>query len=636
MSCTSLAAGIEWSPQEIESPHKFDFKTILTDDEARLNLIRSIRSQHHARPCGDWSLRLTDFEPPFVSYRKFADSADKRGFFVQAGCIITDGFGRRDFSHVLVVDRSKIQFHDSKQTRYQSGFSCVVGTVFASAITLDPFGHAPAVVFNDIRAVCPWAIFSRKLLLPDVYVESRFLGLGYRLDDEARQYIFLTWHVRTGTRPDVMLVDARRRHGDFEHDRAFWLPRSRLDGLQLLPVDQSAVDALQQPDKPAFGDEKAGLVRVPAFQDVHRSRWRYTTVSRDAIILDLLRMIQRDLHSLRTSVSLKRSQRREDAFHAHVYHELQRHITELGLNAEIQYKSHAGWGPGGGQPDLVVTIADADGKRLFKYIIELKVDSRDSAHRNYLAQVERYRTSALNPCKKFGHLGTVDAVILVLGIWPRTPKDRKAASDVVAIESDITIPHAHAPVHVIRIHLDPPSPSKTDGAKEIAHALIPIALGSGKIGFLFVKGPNDPGFQPIGGKIEGFESADLAVRRELEEETRVLGKEALFASDVQHATPLFPASTGKAPGLSLTMMSPTMRRITTYRFHPFLIELFPKSRERLAGMLDQLPSSLKVFAIDEWLKGQKGYDPAYAKAVAPMLTDEYLTSALVKPRLRRY
>ena len=635
MSRTLHATGIEWSPQGMESPHKFDFKALLIDDEARRNLIRSIRSQHLARPSADWSLRLTDFAPPFVAYRKFDDSADKRGFFVQAGCVITDGFGKRDFSHVLAVDRSKVQFHDSKQPRYQSGFSCVVGTAFASAVTLDPFGHAPSVVFNDIRAVCPWAIFSRKLLLPDVYVESRFLGVGYRLDDDARQYAFLIWHVRTKSRPDVMLVDARRHHGDFEHDRAFWLPRSRLGDLRLLPVDQAAADALQQPDKRAFGDENAGLVRVPAFQEVHRSRWKYTTVRRDEIILDLLRMIQRDLHSLRTSVTVKRNQRREDAFHDHVYHELLRYTAELGLNTEIQYKSHAGWGTGRGQPDLVVTIADADGKPLFKYVIEFKVDSRDSAHRNYLAQAERYRTSALNPRSKFGQLGPVDAVILVLGIWPRTAKDHKAAADVVAIESDITIPHEHAPVHVFRMHLEPPSPSKTDGVKEIAHALIPISLGTGKVGLLFEKGPRDPGFQPIGGKIEGFESPDLAVRRELEEETRALGDKALFATDVQHASPLFPATTGKAPGLSLTMMSPTTKRLTTYRFHPFLIELYPKLRERLAGTLDRLPPSLKVFAIDEWLKGQKGYDPAYASVVAPMLTDERLTAAMVKPRSRR-
>lgn len=85
------------------------------------------------------------------------------------------------------------------------------------------------------------------------------------------------------------------------------------------------------------------------------------------------------------------------------------------------------------------------------------------------------------------------------------------------------------------------------------------------------------------------------------------------------------------------MKSPTTQKLTNYRFHPFIVELTPEARVRLAISLRTKLKSLRVVPITDWVKGQKGYDPSYAKAVAPMLTHERLNAAMVSlPKSRRH
>lgn len=624
--------GFEWSPSDMSSPHGLDFKTLLVDPQLIEQIVRWIATIWDDPDESRWHLCLNDFTPPRVSYRFYKDST-KKGFFIQAGCIVTDGFGRRGFSHLLLSERSKDQFHDSGQQRYTTGLSCVIGTPLVSPVTLDSFGHVPAVVFNDICSYCPWAIFSRKLLAPDVYVESRFLGLGYNFKNPDRRYLFLVWHVKTKNIPDVMVVDARRRSGDAEHDRMTWVPSSRWKELRLAPVDDGVLRAIMEDERRPHGDRIAGYVPIPRFESISRTRWQFETVNRDEIILDLLRIIQRDIHSGRGGIERKAGARREESFHNYLIGRLDHYSRSYQLSCELVSKPQLGWGPGKGEPDLLVTVNDADGKRLFRYIIEIKVNTSDVEPSEYRNQAERYRSAVMAP-DLGGVLGKVDAIILIQGIWPETAA-AAARIDVVALEADITIPYPFMPVHVVRVHLAPPSPSRSRGMKEIAHALIPIARDGLITGLLFARGPDEPGFQPLGGKVDGFESPELAMRRELEEETVELGGDRIIGSDIAEAIPLFPGSEGKTAGLTRRMRSPTSKRMTSYRFHPFLLNLTDAAKRRVGRGLSGSLRSLRVVALDEWAAGGRGYDPAYALAVIPLLSEEKLVAAAVETSIAR-
>jgi hypothetical protein len=208
--------GSPWSPEGSDSPHALDYKFNISDPTSHAQVMRLIAMERAVPGSQELSLGWLKRLGRFVS---FNPNQTKRGCFVQAGCVVTDGFGTGEITRVLTAYRSEHQFHDSTVPRRMSGFSAVFATVLASFKKQDPFGHAPTALFNDIHDHCPWALFSRKLLLPDIHMDSRFLGLGYNFKDTECGYLFLLWHVRTKNCPEVMQVPARL--GD---RRESWVP----------------------------------------------------------------------------------------------------------------------------------------------------------------------------------------------------------------------------------------------------------------------------------------------------------------------------------------------------------------------------------------------------------------------------
>lgn len=631
----------EWGGFEASrtmSPHEHDVKCILVSQSVTNAILKGISRVWRNEAHHDWTLDLSMFstEGPdgdkCVDYRVYPDSGSKRGLFIQAACLVTDGHAKSTHDKVLTIQRSPKQFYDRSQDRFTIGTSCLVSTPLMTVTVLDKFGHVPAIVFNDIKDSNPFAIFSRKLLVPDTYVESRFLGLGYNLKSENRKYLFLVWHVRTSQTPEVMLVDARRTQGAEEHDRLSWVGRERVPELQMPPVDAAALEALEH-GHGAYGNRDVGFVGVERFERIHRADWTFTHVNRDEIILDLFRIIQRDFHSGRVG-ELPKGRRKEFAFQQLIERHLHVLAAKYGLRIRVLSQAKLGWGPGRGEPDLLIEVLLDRFHRSFTYIVEIKVDPDDSTPSEYLVQAQRYREATRTPESGIHHIGRVDAVLLVQGIWPSSQKIAKSIS-VVALEADITLPDPSLPIHVVRILVTPPSPSASRQRKEIVHAIVPIFSRGQCAGLLFHKGAHDPGFQPIGGKVEGFETHLNALSRELEEETEELGRNLILGSDIEDVESLVPGSGTRAPGLSLKMISPSSGRRTSYLFHPFLIRLTSQARRRLADSLGKVRATLRVVPLEEWAETRNElhshrYDPAYAKAVIPYLTSERLKWAAVE------
>ena len=298
--------GQEWSPAQSEdSPHRWDYKYTVTNPDERMRLRVALLASQRSGTL-DNGFSLADLSK-LGQHRCFGHSEKKKGMFIQASCIVTDGRkGKTD--HLLMSLRSPTQFHDEvygdtpieHSKRFTEGVSCLIGTCLSDFNFHEQTAHLSRAVFNDLQEFNPWAVFSRKLLIPALFVDSRFLGIGYNLNNPDKEYLHFIWHVRTEDCPPAMLVPAREKAN---FDLASWETLedvSKYDfagcGIDRLAVESLLGVSLPWPKKkaPTIFHGFARYQGLEGTQGVHADQaqtWR-----REAIPIDLIRMFQQERH----------------------------------------------------------------------------------------------------------------------------------------------------------------------------------------------------------------------------------------------------------------------------------------------------------------------------------------------------
>lgn len=618
--------GQEWHPEERESPHKFDYKFNIVDATKQQEVENAI-AKEVSEP-GSIAFTLDWFRNK-GKFKKFTDGQSKQGMFIQAGAIITDGFETGNIQNVLCTKRVEEQFSNRESKRYKRGDSTVFGTCLASFKYQDHFGHIPTALLNDINENCPWALFSRKLLVPDLHVDSKFLGISYNFEKSDRKYVFLIWHVRTKKTPEVIQVYAREKK---EHDVPYWCNLANLENLDLSekPIDRLSLTQLVNGISSELPNEKCGFIVPDKYEKVRASEWTPQVVKRDEIILDVLRMYQQEFHRAGRNISAI-----EEAISGHkkgrrnlevsLQKDLDSYLTSclrgLGINHDVKFESITGMESGAGRIDMSLEINDTDGNRLFRYLLELKCTEGSSKGEEYIKQCQAYAALYSTPSKTKKKIAGFDAIILVHGIiGTKNPYGEYKRVNPYPIQGSITHPSNDMPIHVIRIALRPMSPSVKTKRSDVAHAIIVFKNKKGVVeNLLFTKKENDECPRLPGGKVEGDQTPKEALLRELMEELK------LSPSDIEaDIRPVVPEKAGQLPGVIVDEMSVKHGYIKPFRFHPFWIKLTEEGRKKVCNNIGKTDHFPFFGNIEEWKNHGNGAGMAYPDQIVPFLTPELM------------
>lgn len=618
-------SGEAWNPEGPESPHVFDYKLSIMDAARQEELTRMIADEVATPGSVGFSL---DWFREHGSFRRFTNSQEKRGLFIQASCIVTNGFRSAELqvpTHVLLTERSANQFHLPAEGRHKSGPAVLFSTVLASFDCQDKFGHVPEALFNNLHSYCPWALFARKLLLPDIHMDSRFLGIAYNFERADKRYVFLVWHVRTRDMPETMLVPVRQEK---QFDVPSWMPIESIS-LELLQKDAIGRlvlgNVLKRGDlgngEAQSGEATVGFLPKCRFASVVRGRETPQVVRRDEIGLDLLRMYQQEFHGGRRIIEDDALERQHERA---LQIDFDRYLRERLHRQRIRFTLDPEWSlglmPKAGRADLVLSIRDENGAPMYRYLFECKLSKSSKTKDVYIAQAKEYcaALSRISPVVREDE--GVDAVFLVHGITD--PENRYAIQDTV------TIPSENIPLHVIRIALNPIAPFAASQTVDVSHALIPFRVNGGPPEWLlFVQGIDDVCPQVLGGKAEEsagcIETPQQALLREMHEELGVT------PGHVRRFHAVFPGEPGRTAGIPLPSLSVTRGVYRNYRFHPFVVFLTEAGKVHVRQMLHKPDHYARPLRIVDWVEQGFGHAPDYAKALQPYLNMDMLAEAAV-------
>jgi hypothetical protein len=604
--------GEPWSPTDQASPHQFDYKFSLGGNKEAIEELEALLREERATP-GSNCIAL----PWLIKNGKFTkfthQVSNKKGFFIQAGCIVTDGFGSRQCRHLLTTLRSNEQVFETGGDRNKPGDACVFSTVFASFDTQDQFGHIPTALFNNVKEYCPWALFARKLLLPDLHMDSRFLGVGYNFENADKKYLILVWHVRTHSIPPTMQIEERQKK---EHDVPHWMALESVGQLDLSkkPIDRLALHWLINNEETEPANEIAGFLPHMAFHKSFKRPAEPQVVVRDEIILDLCRMYQQHIHIFNERIKPSGDKISERDFEAHMAQFLRTQTGDKGFSVEcIEQAALGGFpasGGGSGRLDLDVRITDIKNPTgtptNFRYILELKVADEPDEDRKHIAQCLEYAARSLT-----NDGNCPDAVVLVLGV--------RSEQNIYPIQGAITYASEAVPVHVIKVALNPTSPSKVKSQLQVSHGIVPVRFGDFPVeDILLVREKDDPTARLPGGKLEVGESAEQALLRETKEELQI------EAHQIEKLRKLFPGKANATEGLPLTDESSGQGVARDYRFHPFLVKLTDQGWSELMPKIGNPPFFPGLVNIKTWASDGFGQTTLYPNALSPLLLPELL------------
>lgn len=596
--------GQPWSPgTERDSPHAFDYKFSVLSPAIRQAwrdaLLEAGKSGVLRRPVSMGQVRSSG------EHRKFAASERKHGMFFQASCVITDGMDAEQFEHVLLCVRDEFQMHSGDQIRHVQGESILFGTCLSSFDFHDDFGHVPVDLFTGSEAMNPWALFSRKLLIPDTQVAVRFAGIGFNFRSPAREYVHLIWHVRTQRRPAAMLVPARARE---KFDVPVWRTReeaARYD-FEKAPIDREVATRFLGLDLPSLREhspaDPVGFVTCAEFQNTMSFRapvpWR-----RDAVTLDLLLMYQQEVHL--------RGRRIAPVTPAELLEDLRQFIRSWSRD-DLYLRVDVRPAPFAIDPEIPCP--------LFLTIRERSGPGAEQPHQAslitaWVSEAEELTRDVAERCRA-----------QVLGLLPYSGTPEPTLFVVHGVETSLRFRLQGAvcldgvpPVHVVKVATKETPASRP--VKDVSHAIIPVRKTSDgpPTDLIVTRSEEDELSRLPGGKIEAEELPAQALYRELHEE---LG---LLPNDIQRATPI--------PGspICLEGSSPSSGELTMYRLHPFIVALTDSGTEKIRKRLASTDGEIRVVLcrLDDWYGHGLGFDPSYARQVRDSLVQEQLIDAAV-------
>lgn len=594
------AEGVLWDPDiERDSPHLMDYKYCIVDERERHRLRVGLLA---TSPMNAYGPHLTIRDLQIAGRpRKYRISSAKRGMFLQASCIVTDGMQGTPITRVLVCIRESFQFHDRRDARFVKGESCLIASCMTSFNFHRNSIHLPNSLLNDLENHNPWAVFSRKLLVPDSVVDCRFLGMGFNLNDSDKEYIHLVWHVRTRMCPQAMLVPAREKA---DHEAVFWVTLEELTqfNFEKAPIDRAVVESLFGLHAPRTDRRSlSGFVSVPSLEGgkvrmASPERW-----VRDTVPLDLTRMFQLAVH--RRQVSLMSAHCRDvlSAFMTFV----ETLISNDRIPVSIQDVEFQAAAPPF-QHGVKLCVMDEAGETVGVYLV-LAVESLASGLTSHT--VGQIRERAMTGFD----VSTAATGVLILNSVHTS--ERFELHGALSLHDAAT-----TPIHVIRIA----SGSSGVPLKRICHALIPVASGKGlQPDSLIATRTGDERPRLPGGKIEGEETPHQAIQRELNEELNLESSEFEILQGL--------------PAHSMFEVSPSTSRLTHYQIYPFLVKVHGTGVNKVVRQAtNPLPTDpCRVFAtsLEEWVSTGFGFDTSYPESLLPRITPELMNAAVLSTSL---
>ncbi len=593
--------GKRWDPRsETEDPHSYDYKFCVLDPEVRhrirVELLAANQSGELRR-----GFSLTELRA-FGEPRKFRTASAKCGLFVQAACIVSDGLDDGVVSKVLLYLRDEYQIHDPERIdpRNIDGESCLVATCLSAFSLHAGSGHLPKALLNDLAEPNPWAIFSRKLLIPDAVIDSKFLGVAFNLSNPQKEYLFLIWHVRTRRCPETMLVPAREEK---HYDLPVWQSLDQLAGydFEKAPIDRRVIEKtfglnLRTPETKPKAPWLTGFVRFPGFDNTQSNGGRAVRWRRDTVPLDLARMFQQRVSRSPGSIPSSRATDLLSAFETDVRARALAVSVESVTWASVAEPFSAG---------LKLIVLDEAERPIGTYLI-LALESVEGAIPTELVRRIRERAEI-----GFGVAEEPKAVLVLQGIHTA---DRFEIRGAESLHDP-----GRTPIHVVRLALG----ANRIPVKRIAHAIVPVRRAEGPADSLLItrtKGDERPRLP--GGKLENDESPLRALIRELNEEL-ALEPDEFEASE---------ALVGE--GINVFEISPSSGLLTHYRIFPFLVRVVGTGFAKLLRQIrDPLPDdacSVWPVPFDEWIETGLGFDFSYPRTVCPLMTSEQLFAAALE------
>jgi hypothetical protein len=534
-----------WDPHDYRGalPHAFDYKMRVRPKY--VDYVRALLAQEMQQP-GAHHFRLRNIlvlcEP-----LKYTDSSKKNGLFIQASCLITDGLpngsqswkGRVSPRHVLLSVRSPHQFHNEVE-RNLAGDSCLWGTVL-SEDTFEPSipGMLPHCLFNSLKRYSPYALFGRKLLLPDAEVMSRFMGIGFNFTKPDRGYIHFVWHVCCkSTEANAIVVPARQKLKDGvpAHDLPVWtqIEQGLCENMNG-PIDQAALRAflanghVKRLDeaKETTVDVAAGFIWKPEFEDTATASHDSHIYFRDSVIFDLLMEFQQRVHQGQDICgTVLKPECSETELSTALASFLNRSNDRVFIHATAEFPvRNRKQTP---RTDVLVRLqqpsskVDSAGRATLHmhswYIIECKKGESATPPPEARAQLEEYAALTSLPGHSTSHHESHQppaGLFLVHFVSKR--------HGVYEFHDGFEGMGGTPPAYLLRVALDPMNPSQRPPLKEVCHALILTKQPSG-IDLVFTFKREDATPRLPGGKLELLkrtkllETPETAIRRELKEE----------------------------------------------------------------------------------------------------------------------
>jgi 8-oxo-dGTP pyrophosphatase MutT (NUDIX family) len=521
-----------------------------------------------------------------------------------------DGTARR----VILVMRDDYQIHDlTRETRrHVKGESCLHSTCLTAYHKLDNYGHVSTAVLNSLTNPNPWALFSRKLLVPDALIDCRFVGIGYNFSDPRREYLFVVWHIRTRQCPPTMLVPARQnvRYDDriakVCYDDPIW---QTCEEVSQFDFEKAAVDRLVlervlgirfEDGRTGIHSPLVGFVRCNAFDLTHQNRQTPVRWFRDTVVLDLLRLYQQQIHRDRRAVS--------GSTPADLLADLLQHLREtvkpdrIHLDMELLAAEEPSEATAC-EPALRLVLRDEQRRPVHTFLVLAALTDR-----------ERLSTEAIESCQHQLRARLNGEDISALFVLQGVRSDQR-----YRLQGAVTVTTEQVPIHIIKVALLPSVGEPS--VKDVAHGIIPVRChAEGPVlGLLVTRSEDDELPRLPGGKVETEETVGQALVRELQEELD------LEANEIQETFPV------EKSGIVVRAVSPSTGRMTPYRFFPFVVRLNERGRARIKALVNQPQRSCWVapVTLEVFRETGLGFDPTYARAILDQIPPEVLSQAAI-------